>query len=1051
MEKTKTTLLPWPQPLERAFRLFIFDWDGTAVEDRKANADRLIKGLESLLKLGASCVIITGTSFENILRQGIEALSLEAKKALYICCNRGSEVYSFSSDGTPNLLYRRVASAKENQALDHAIEETQSFATKRGLHTKIISNRLNRRKLDLIPVPHWSDPKKAEFRELWQDVEERLATFGFKGGIKDLLDAAEAICRSNGIDRPKITSDIKHIEIGLTDKSDSIRWIYENVILIKKIPLSEIVFFGDEFGSIGGLQGSDSLMRLPEVRAAIFASVGAEPEGVPDEVIGLGGGPKRFVEFLEYQIDRWEQAVAEQSEPWTPSQDPAWVIEQEGFDPSREREVESLFSIGNGYLGVRGSSDFPLPTSQADLFIAGVYDHKATALPYSEVEFIADKERDDPFTEIVPFPSPFSLMVKVQGKELRLGSPDLKKHARNLDLAQGIYFENYLFEDEKGRKTLVRTMRFTSMVDRHLLFQEVEVVCENHSSEIEVEFAAPVAEFKQKYPHLKLEENSSSPGIAKNHLYATGASGMTCSIGHRIWSGPSSSPDTKLRFQAKPGERNRARHAISVFTSRDTDSPEKDSAKHLLAQSWNKLEGHLREHVKAWKKSWEDHDIHIEHRPELLQAQRFNIYHLRITADHDRRVSVGARALTGRAYEGHVFWDTEIFMFPFYLYTEPEIAKSLLLYRYHTLDGARRRARLLGCEGACYAWESTVTGEDVTPRVIVIKGSEQEIPIFTGAQQLHVTADVSFAIWAYWNATLDSLFLADHGVEVLVETARFWKSRLKPEAGVFRLRAVVGPDEYHHDVSDNAFTNWMVRFNLEKAAWAVEWLKKYDQDRARHLGQRLNLSDDEIKVWRKIAQNVYRSRTNSDGVVEQFEGFCDLRSIALSSKDRMRAPLSRLFGWQEINELKIIKQADVLMIPFLFPNAFAKPVLLANYQYYEPITDHGSSLSPCVHAAIAARCGLQEQATRYWEQSLDFDLMNLMKNTALGIHSGCIGGTWQALIFHMLGVTLSERGIELDQQQTPVLPTGCGKMELKLYYRGKRHSLRISREGRIAA
>jgi alpha,alpha-trehalose phosphorylase len=426
---------------------------------------------------------------------------------------------------------------------------------------------------------------------------------------------------------------------------------------------------------------------------------------------------------------------------------------------------------------------------------------------------------------------------------------------------------------------------------------------------------------------------------------------------------------------------------------------------------------------------------------------RFNAYHLTIAADRDPRISVPARALTGRAYEGHIFWDVEIFMLPWYIHTFPDVARCLLSYRYQTLDGARRNAHQLGCRGACYAWESTTTGDGVTPKAILLKTTGREIPIFTGTEQVHVTAGVAHGLWRYWEATRDANFLRDAGVEILVETARFWATRGTRHGDQFHIRGVIGPDEYHHSVNDNAYTNWMARFNLERAVEAVEWMRREYPQAWEVLVDRLKLLSGEPKEWYTIAREMYVPAPNAQGLIEQFEGFFDLEDYVLPAEERCKPPIDRLFEWERINQLKLIKQPDVLMLPHLFPEAFSQECVAANYFYYEPITDHGSSLSPGIHAAIAARLGLQEDAQRYWRQSLWLDLSDTMGNSALGLHSGCMGATWQALVFGFLGVRLTETGPVCDPRAASRFPPKWRSVGLKLAWRGRLYDIEIAAQG----
>ena len=373
-------------------------------------------------------------------------------------------------------------------------------------------------------------------------------------------------------------------------------------------------------------------------------------------------------------------------------------------------------------------------------------------------------------------------------------------------------------------------------------------------------------------------------------------------------------------------------------------------------------------------------------------------------------------------------------MLLFYLHTQPRLARNLLLYRHLTLYGAGRRASQLGYRGACFAWESTVTGDDVTPTKILIKSTGKEIPIFTGAQQIHVTADIAYAAWRYWQMTLDEGFLTGPGAELLFETARFWMSRVTWANHAHHLYGVVGPDEYHHSVNDNAYTNWMARFNLDRAAWL-----------ARHLGAHMTEADE----WEGLAQSLHVPGPDARGVIEQFDGFFALGEYSYDESERLTVPANRLFDLEQINRSKLVKQADVLMLPFLFPEAFTDEVVAANYRYYEPITDHGSSLSPAVHAAIAARLGVKEDAERYLKRCLWLDLSNAMENSMLGVHPAAMGGTWQALIFGFLGVRFDEDGPHVDVRAAERLPDAWERISMQLAYRGRMHPVTVARKEKV--
>jgi trehalose/maltose hydrolase-like predicted phosphorylase len=765
------------------------------------------------------------------------------------------------------------------------------------------------------------------------------------------------------------------------------------------------------------------LLHTPPARAVVFEDSAAGVEAGGRGGFGLVVGVDRDGSGAALRDAGADLVVADLAalDPerldaaWRTRRDEAaWRVEEDGLDPSREPAMESLFAIGNGYLCVRGGLDRPLPGSAADLFIAGIYDRKRAQLPYSEVEFMTPQREANPLAELVALPFPLRVAVRLGGQPLDAEGPDEGSLRRRLDLRRGVLHVEAVYETPEGRRTALKTRRCASSDDPHLLLQDGVLAPLNHWAELSAEPTLDEPQLDSRYPHVERVERSEHEGIELVR-YVTRASGL------------------EVCLASSTGRTDRGwRRRVSVFTSRDGPAPSSDALNHARRVAAIDFDVLLERHAERWRAFWEGADIGIPGSPATEQALRFGSYHMAIAAGDDPRVSVPARALSGRAYEGHVFWDTEIFMLPFYLHVAPEKARNLLLFRHGTLEGARRRAQSFGCRGACYAWESNVQGDDVTPDEIVMKSTGTRIPVFTGRQQLHVTADIAYAVWRYWEATGDEPFLAGPGAEILFETARFWTSRIETDGERGHIRGVVGPDEYHHDVNDNAYTNWMARFNLERAAWWARWSGRHAAEAAQ---------------WDAVARRLHCPGPDAHGIVEQFAGFFDLAPYPLPATERFKAPLSRLFDWEQLNRLRLIKQADVLMLPFLFPDAFTEAQVAANYDYYEPLTDHGSSLSPAIHAGLAARLGRVEDAERYWTQALWLDLSDRMDNSALGIHPAAMGGTWQALVFGILDVRFETAVPVAAPQAGARLPTAWQGVEMQLAYRGRRHAVKVTRAG----
>ena len=952
-----------------------------------------------------------GTNFKNIDQQCVVRLTSAAKRHLYVCTNRGSEIYSFSPAGDPFPLFRRLATVDENHALDRSVSRFLDLLRAHGLEAHVIWGRMNRRKIDLIPVDPWKNPKKEDAPALLRAVQDRLGRANFHS-LAELSEAAIQIAKEDGLKDPKVTSDIKHIEIGLTDKGDSIRWLRDHLLVPNEIAAEDVVIVGDEFGGVGELKGSDSMMRVEGMETATYTSVGAEPFGTPEWVIHEGGGPLHFLEILRTQVRASED-------------DPSWKVEQVGFDPSREREMEPIFAIGNGFLGVRGSASIPLPSSEDDLFVAGIYDKKITLLPYSEA--LISEERTYSDAELVSFPSPLSLSLLADGDSIKPDTTEISQMRRTLDLRSASVVESVTFELKPGSNLRIDTTRIASLADPHLLLQKIEIhSTEDHSVELTPRMR--IEELLPNHPHLMISSRNETVA------FRTRSSSMEVCYSSRIFvAGVETDEKTSGPIRVGPDRPLNAWRIVSIFSSRESQNPAQAALDHINAIRPSDIEIRIADHLRTWKEFWACADIQFDGCPESSQSQRFGAYQLRISTDHDPHVSIGAKGLTGRAYEGHVFWDTEIFAFPFFLHRSPEIARSLLLYRYHTLAGARERARTMNCEGACFAWESTLSGRDVTPERLSIQTNGKmvgPIPIFTGRQQIHITADVAFSISKYWDATLDAEFMIRSGIDILVETARFWATRVTERKGTFHIDGVVGPDEYHHDVNDNAFTNTMAQFDLDQSLAMTDWLRENSPAEWEKITRRLGLRTEELKRWRAVSESFFIPPPNDKGVIEQFEGFFQLKPVPTSSRRELRAQFWSPSTWEEINGYRVVKQADVLMIPYLFPQRFSRELCTANFDYYEPITDHASSLSPCVHAAIAFRAGRDEAAEKYWELSRNMDLLNLMKNTSFGVHIGAIGGTWQTLMFHFLKVF--QPGSE-----PRFIPENCRGISFNLKYRGE--------------
>jgi kojibiose phosphorylase len=428
---------------------------------------------------------------------------------------------------------------------------------------------------------------------------------------------------------------------------------------------------------------------------------------------------------------------------------------------------------------------------------------------------------------------------------------------------------------------------------------------------------------------------------------------------------------------------------------------------------------------KKWAAWWRDMDIQITGDDFAQTVIRFNQYHNIIaTPTHADHLPLGARGLSCQAYQGAAFWDQEMFNMPTFLFTRPEVARNILVYRGRTIDGARKKARDLGYQGAFYAWVSGDTGEEICPSYFfkdVLTG--RKIRNHFNDWQIHMSPDISYAIRRYLAVTGDTDYLLDYGAEIVFEVARFLYSRVhyRLDKEEFEIIRVLGPDEYHENVDNNFFTNYQARFALEYAVEVSDWLRREKPERWESLRRQLSLQDSEISRWGEIAEKIFVPKPETDSLlIEQFEGFWEHEDITPDElKERLKDP-GEYWGWPNgiAVSTQVSKQADVTQLFMLHPTAYPQDVMRANWEYYEARTQHGSSLSPAVYAITAAWVDHTKAAVRYFRKATTVDLFSEAKAVSGGtfiggVHTAACGVVWQIVTTGFAGVYLVEGGFGL--------------------------------------
>jgi len=725
-------------------------------------------------------------------------------------------------------------------------------------------------------------------------------------------------------------------------------------------------------------------------------------------------------------------------------QDSRWQVVEDGFDPARANTYETLFTTGNGYLGTRGCLEEGHEGALPGTFLRGVFDHHDSAV-----------------IDLVKTPDWVALAVVVNGVELGVTSASVVRHRRVLDMRDGTLSRETVFEDSQGRRTRVETIRFASSADQHLCCLRARITPENHSASITVRsgvdgsghnldrrpfYAEPPPADPQmkwhKWAKSKHLDEVARAELSSGVYLETRTIGTLITIGHAVATTVSVPVEAEVaqrhkaieqvtRAQVVAGETLIVEKLATIFTSRDVAAADVGQA----------CRDELRRHLEAgftacqernravWAAKWADSDVTIEGDADAGRAVRFSIFELLIAAnDSDPRVNIGANALTGERYRGHAFWDTEVFMLPFFIYTRPETARALLLYRYHTLDGARQNARETGFRGARYAWESADTGVDTTPKWTV-DGIHR---IWMGEEEIHVTSAVAYGLLAYVTATGDHAFVTDYGAEILFETSRFWADRLEPtQDGHYVLSRVVGPDEFHEHVDNSAYTNYLVRWHLQQAARVYAELSISHPRELAALSERIALTREEVEDWLHKAEQIHLPSVADDGVIEQFDGYFALDTLPLEHDENDMPMYPPGHHHYNMAGTKLIKQADVVMLTYVLPDEFSDEAKLANYEYYEPLTLHKSSLSPATHSIMGIEVGDPGRAVQYFRRSASVDLMDNQGNTEEGIHIASAGGTWQMVVNGFGGFRVRNGQMTFK----PWLPSGWKSISFRLRWR----------------
>lgn len=716
-----------------------------------------------------------------------------------------------------------------------------------------------------------------------------------------------------------------------------------------------------------------------------------------------------------------------------------WLILQDEYDAAENLNYESLFCLTNGYLGTRGSYEEGTVKSLPCTFVNGVFDKSETFM-----------------RELANLPNWLGIRLYVEKELIGIENCSILEFSRVLDMKHAMLVKRFLLEDKKGRQTLVEGIRFVSRANVHRMAVKLYVTPINYDGIIEVENIvdgsvinfADAPRFKVKHTYLVANERLTENGVyiecatRDNHLHVgTGAfldaerNGKSVIKTRQFYAFGEQTIEFQ-DFDAEQGVTTEITKYASIYTERDLPRYELHSAvkNEIDAFMERGFEQELAEHFKVYEEMWKEADIQIQGDFDLDRAVRFNIFHLMSTGnEHDDRVNVGAKLLHGEEYGGHAFWDTELFMLPFFAYVFPKTAKNLESYRYRLLDAARANAAKNGYKGAQYPWESADDGTEQCPDW-TIEPDGTCYRCYVADYEHHVTAAVAYGIYDYVKITKDTSFLLKKGAEILMETARFWASRCEyiTEKDRYEIRKVTGPDEWHEPVDNNVYTNYLAKWNLRYVIALIQDLKEHHREDYDRIAEKISLTEKEIEEWNLVQSKIYLPRKEGTQLLEQFEGYFDLQEVTIQEYDKNDWPIRPAeLKTMKTKETQIIKQADVVMLLHLMGEEFDEETTKLNYSYYEKRTLHGSSLSPSIYSIMGLKVGDDTKAYRYLRRAAFIDLINLQKNTREGIHAANAGGVWQTVVFGFAGLSIDADGI---LNITPKMPKEWEGVTFRIHY-----------------
>ncbi len=733
-----------------------------------------------------------------------------------------------------------------------------------------------------------------------------------------------------------------------------------------------------------------------------------------------------------------------------------WLVAETAFEPEHQGKCEAIFCSGNGYLGQRAALEERYVGQTRDLMVTGTF----------------DKSGEEEVTELPNLPDVTNLEFTVDGKRFAMEDGNTADYLRVMDLQTGEVKRTLTWIHPDGRRFALAFTRFASMDNEHLLGLRASITALDGAADIRVDSGIDGRVSNTGAQHFHEGDKRIFNNRVLRMSSRTVQSDVTCCL-HTVHTYKVDGAEVqgkllpiidrrymamRASFHVEQGQTLTVEKLTVVTTSRDlaydvldnkAERAQEDGGKMIEAAAAEGYDKLFAASNAKWAELWAKADVQVKsERPFDQLLVRFALYHLNIMAKKDdNRVGIGAKGMTGEGYKGHSFWDTEIFILPYFILTQPKAARSLLEYRYKGLYGARRKAQENGFTGAMYPWEAAwVDDGEVTPlwgAADVVTGKPMKI--LTGIIEQHITADVAFAVDQYFAVTHDQDFMDRYGYEMLIDTARFWASRVTWDEAkqAYVILDVIGPDEYKEHVNNNAYTNYMAANNMRLALAAMETVEQRGGALYERLNTLLNFADTREKLL-GVMDRMYLPKPDANGIVPQFDGYFDLKHIDLTPYKRssVLGTIYNDYNIEQINTFQVHKQADTLVLMLLMDDLFPADVKKKNYYYYEERTLHDSSLSKSTHCVLAADLHEDDTAYNFFKGCGEIDLGPVMTTSDMGVHTASMGGVWQCAVYGFGGV----RVVGGELHVSPRLPKAWSELNAPLCWRGQQLRVQATRD-----